>query len=63
MSNKAAEVICAALMILLAIVIIGVAVFLSIHTENYKWMWLLAIIPFISIHVESDDDKKKGNEK
>ena len=60
MSNKAAEVICAALMVTLAIAIIAAAVFMSVHTENYKWMWLLAIIPFISIHVESDDDKKKG---
>ncbi|MBR1809591.1 MAG: hypothetical protein IJ776_09440 [Paludibacteraceae bacterium] len=59
MSNKAAEVICFAFMTLLAIAIIAAAVFLSVHTENYKWMWLLAILPFISIHVESDDEQKK----
>lgn len=58
MSNKTAEVICFGFIVLKSIAIMAMSVFLSVHTENYHWMWLLSLLFFTDIRVKSTDDDK-----
>ena len=62
MKKNTTELIAFALMVLLMLAIMGMATFLSVHTDNYHWMWLLTLMLVTDIHVKVDDDKDDKGE-
>ena len=61
MKKNTTELIAFALMVFLMLSIMGMATFLSVHTGNYKWMWLLTLMLVTDIHVKVDDDEPKND--
>lgn len=43
MTNYKAYIICCIISLIEDIAIMAMAVFLSVHTNNYHWMWLLTL--------------------
>ena len=42
--------------------VLATAVFLSVYTGNYKWMWLISIILLTSFRASVDDEDTKDKE-
>lgn len=69
MSRQTAYVLCCLISFLEDLAVFAMALFLSSHTDNYKWMWLLALISTTNYfrhirfnQIENDNDKKEGEE-
>ena len=62
MKKNTTELIAFALVVLVMLAIMGMATFLSVHTGNYKCMWLLMLMLVTDIHVKVNDDKDDKGE-
>ena len=63
LNNHAKEAIAYCGLVLWMLAVLGASVYLSVHTGNYKWMWLLLLLLCTQIKVKEDpEDKPSENQ-
>lgn len=58
LNNHAKEAIAHCGFVLWMLAVLGASVYLSVHTGNYKWMWLLMLLLCTQIKVKGDPEDK-----